>query len=94
MSAPKLPLLSYGPPAQLKYSEPEFAIVCVWGAGTWDAMHHCTVRHQTVHVFGETIVSGANRCYRKAMFPDGRVMVVNEGNIRIKKVKSHVNPIE
>lgn len=89
MSVPKLPGLTYGPPAQLDYSEPEFFVVSGWGAGTWDRFHQCTVRHTPVNVFGETIVSNSNRCYRKCQFPDGRVMVVNEGNIRIKKVKAN-----
>ncbi len=93
MSAPQLPNLQYGPPAQLDYAEPEFHVVCVWGYSTWDLFHHCTVRGVPVAVFGATIVSDANRCYRKCMFPDGRVMIVNEGNIRITKVKGHGHPI-
>lgn len=94
MSYPPLPGLAYGPPAKLNYSTPEYDIVCVWGYSTWDTFHHCSVRNIPVAVFGATIVSDANKCYRKCMFPDGRVMLVNEGTIRVTRIKNHGHPIK
>lgn len=94
MSIPKLPGLIYGPPAQLDYSQPEYVTACVWGGTTWDTFHHCTVRGVPVALYGEQIVSDANRCYRKCQFPDGSCAVVNEGNIRITKVRSNGHPFK
>lgn len=87
----QLPNLQYLPLGKLDYQEPEAAIVCVWGYTTWDLFHSCYVRGVPVSVFGATIVSDDNRCYRKCMYPDGSVQVVNEGNIRIKKVNRYGN---
>jgi hypothetical protein len=87
----QLPGLQYVPKDKLDYQEPEAFIACTWGATTWDEFHHCTVRGVAVQLFGAQIVSDDNRCYRKAMFPDGRVMVVNEGNIRSIKVSGNGN---
>lgn len=87
----QLPHLQYIPLDKLDYREPEASVVCVWGYTNWDLHHHCTVRGVAVSVFGATIVSDDNRCYRKCQFPDGRVCVVNEGNIRIKKVNRYGN---
>lgn len=84
-----LPNKAYGPGAKLDYNDPAADIRVVWKASTWAQMHHCSVRGITVEKVGQTVVDKRRICYVECRFPDGRIMVVNEGNIRIKKVSKH-----
>lgn len=89
-----LPNKAYGPGAKLDYNDPTADIRVVWRASTWAELHHCSVRGVPVEKVGVTVVDSRSICYVTCRFPDGRVMVVNEGNIRIKKVsKNHVHSI-
>lgn len=85
---------AYGPPATLVYAEPQYDIRVVWGPRTWDFFHRVTVRGVEVYQLGETIVDSRDICYRRCAFPDGRIMLVNEGNIRIQKVKFNGHAIK
>lgn len=85
----------YGPPQhKLVYSNPEYDIRAVWGPKTWDRFRYATVRGVSVQQCSETVVDDRNVCYRWCQFPDGRVMLVNEGNIRIHKVKANGHAIK
>ena len=59
-------------------------IVAQWGPSFKDATHDFFVRG--VRISRTTITEESNgRLYRWCVFPDGRVMLVNEGNIRSKR---------
>jgi hypothetical protein len=61
-------------------------IVAQWGPLHTDKTHTYNVRG--VPVCRTTITELSNgRMYRWVMFPDGRVMKVNEGNISSRKIK-------
>lgn len=87
----RLPNKGYGPGTKLKYHEPEFDTRLVIGAHA--RHHHYTVRGVPVSPVGETTVDHRNICYRYCVFPDGRRMLVNEGNIRSTKIKGASWPV-
>jgi hypothetical protein len=61
-------------------------IVAQWGPLHTDKTHTYYVRG--VPVCRTTITENSNgRIYRWCLFPDGRVMKVNEGNINSRKIK-------
>ena len=60
-------------------------IVAQWGPAYKDTTHEYFVRG--VRVSRTTITEESNgRLYRWCLFPDGRTMLVNEGNIRSKRI--------
>lgn len=61
-------------------------IVAIWGPSYQDKTHTYNVRGVPV---GRTTVSETRggRIYRICVFPDGRTMWVNEGNISSRKIK-------
>ncbi len=60
-------------------------IVAQWGPAFKDTTHNYFVR--SVQVSRTTITEeSGGRLYRWCLFPDGRVMLVNEGNIRSKRI--------
>lgn len=63
-------------------------VVCVaiWGPPHRTADHEYSVRGVPVSPTMQTVVDEKGRSYRWCVFPDHRVMLVNEGNIRERKV--------
>lgn len=61
-------------------------IVAVWGPLHSDKTHEYFVRKVPVCRTSITELDNGRR-YRWCMFPDGRVMKVNEGNISSRKIK-------
>lgn len=60
-------------------------IVAQWGPSFKDTTHTYYVRGVQVSRTTITEESGG-RLYRWCLFPDGRTMLVNEGNIRSKRI--------
>lgn len=89
----RLPNKTYGPGAKLDYNTPVHDIRVTWGSSQWARHHQCSVRGVPVEKAAMGLIDKRSICYAWCMFPDGRVMLVNEGNIRIKKVSRHVNTI-
>lgn len=90
----QLPNKAYGPPATLVYATPEADIRASWGPTTWQQFHTCTVRGVPVVKLSRGEADSRNIVYSKCVFPDGSVRVVNEGNIRVHKVKSNGHAIK
>ena len=68
-------------------SESNVVIVASYGPSMWDRTHHCTVRGVPVHKLRHgNSTDDRGVAYCRCVFPDGRVMLVNEGNIRVKKL--------
>lgn len=88
-----IPGKSYGPSAKLDYQAPLHDIRVVWKASTWSEFHQCSVRGVPVDKLDKGNSDKRSIRYAWCRFPDGRVMLVNEGNIRIKKVSRHGNTI-
>lgn len=66
-------------------SEREFKIAASYGPSPWNQQHVCEVRGTPVSK--TSVREGDNHVW--CMFPDGRVMIVAEKNIRAIKVKRY-----
>lgn len=76
----------YGPAqTELKAHEPEYDIRATWGPSIWAQWHACFVRNVPVEKITSGEVDTRGISYAWCRFPDGRVMLVNEGNIRVIK---------
>jgi hypothetical protein len=78
---------AYGPPATLKYHEPEFDIRLVIRGSHWEQTHITTVRGARVSPLGPASIDSRKIGYVRCVFPDYSVRLVNAGNIRTQKVK-------
>jgi len=76
---------TYGPEAKLKASEPEFDIRARYGPTQWQLTHVCYVRGVRVDKLSQ--VEGQPG-YVWCRFPDERIMVVCENNIRAVQVNA------
>lgn len=74
----------YGHPSQLKAVEQEHDVRASYGPSQWNLTHDVTVRGVPVQKLNIRY-SDKGRMYSWCVFPDGRVMAVNEGNIWAKK---------
>jgi hypothetical protein len=74
---------TYGPPATLDASEPEVDIRASYGPSPWVQQHVCYVRN--VRVDKLALREGDNHVW--CLFPDGRIMIVAEANIKAVKLK-------
>jgi hypothetical protein len=76
----------FGPPIRISQIPEDIAVIVVRFEPAYKDTTHCFfVRN--VPVSRTSIVEEAGgRLYRWCVFPDGRVMLVNEGNIRSKKL--------
>lgn len=72
----------YAPPATLDAKKQEFNIAASYGPSPWVQQHRCMVRG--VRVCKLAIREGDNHVW--CLFPDGRVMLVAEKNIRATKL--------
>jgi hypothetical protein len=82
---------TYGPGSKLKAHEPEVNIAVSYGPSPWVQQHQCRVRGVLVDKLA--IREGDDHVW--CLFPDGRVMIVAERNIRASKFKriNHVSTI-
>jgi hypothetical protein len=81
------------PPIRISRIEEDISVVVAqWGPAYKDTTHAFFVRNVPVSRTTITEEHGG-RLYRWCVFPDFRVMLVNEGNIRSKKlgVGQHAN---
>lgn len=82
----------FGPPIRISQIPEDIAVlVARWGPAYKDTTHVFFVRNVQV---GRTTITEEHggRLYRYCQFPDGRVMLVNEGNIRSKRMnKGYAN---
>jgi hypothetical protein len=76
----------FGPPIRISQIPEDIAvIVAQWGPAYKDTTHVFFVRN--VQVARTTITEEIDgRLYRWCVFPDNRVLLVNEGNIRSKRM--------
>lgn len=76
----------FGPPIRISQIKEDIAVIMVqWGPAYKDTTHVFFVRN--VPVSRTTITEEIDgRLYRWCVFPDYRVMLVNEGNIRSKRM--------
>lgn len=87
MNLIKFPNCVYGlPQVVLKAHEPEIDIRMIVGPTVWERSHRCSVRGVAVEKIGRGVPDDRGISYVWCRFPDGRVMLVNEGNIRVKKL--------
>ena len=76
----------FGPPIRISKIDGDISvIVAQWGPAFKDTTHAFFVRNMPVSRTTITETHG-ERLYRWCMFTDGRVMLVNEGNIRSKRL--------
>lgn len=85
---------AYGPPATLDYNDPSCDIRAVWGPTVWQQSHQSFVRNVPVTQLERASIDARNIGFARCVFPDGRIMTVNAGNIRNVKVKGNVHAIK
>lgn len=78
----------------LVYDAPTADLAAVWGPTLWQQGHQCFVRGVPVVQLEKAVIDERNIGFARCAFPDGRVMSVNAGNIRIVKVKGNVHAIK
>lgn len=75
----------YGPPATLTACEDEIDIRASYGPNGWEKHHDCFVRGVRVSKLRISETAPNGKMYTWCLFPDGRIMLVGEGNITAKK---------
>lgn len=83
----RFPDCVYGPPqTELKATESEWNHSASFGPSLWDLTHECKVRGLLVQKLGRGVSDNRGISYVRCIFPDGRTLLVNEGNIHVKKI--------
>jgi hypothetical protein len=76
----------FAPPTRISAIKGDISVIWAsWGPAYKDTTHAFYVRHKPVARTTITEEHGG-RLYRWCVFPDYRVMLVNEGNIRSKRL--------
>jgi hypothetical protein len=82
----------YGFPASLVASEQEFDIRASYGPTPWQKMHVCSVRGVPVDKLVTQVEGISGYCWCR--FPDGRIMVVFERNVKAVKIKEQFSHVQ